>query len=130
MSFEQIRYEVEDGVCTVTLDRPEKLNALTTTMLGELVAAFDRADADDAVRAVIVTGAGRAFCAGADLSAGGKTFDRSRSAGEGEYRDGGGLVTLRIYDMRKPVIAAINGPAVGFGITMTLAMDVRVASTA
>ena len=130
VSFQQIRYGVEDGVCTVTLNRPEKLNAVTTSMLDELVAAFDRADADDAVRAVIVTGAGRAFCAGADLSAGGRTFDRAARGREGEPRDGGGLVSLRVYEMKKPVIAAINGPAVGFGITMTLPMDVRIASTA
>ena len=133
MAFTQIRYDVTDGVCTLTLNRPEKLNAITRTMLDELVAAFDAADADDAVRAVVVTGAGRAFCAGADLSAGSKTFDHAaRGLGEmpGEHRDGGGLVTLRIYDLKKPVIAAINGPAVGFGITMTLPMDVRIASTA
>jgi len=130
VSFQQIRYAVEDGVCTVTLDRPERLNAVTTSMLDELVAAFDRADADDAVRVVIVTGAGRAFCAGADLSGGGQTFDRAARGREGEPRDGGGLVSLRVYEMRKPVIAAINGPAVGFGITMTLPMDVRIASTA
>ena len=102
-------------------------------MLDELVEAFDAADADDAVRAVIVTGAGRAFCAGADLSAGSRTFDRAaqgRGEAPGEHRDGGGLVTLRIYDLKKPVIAAINGPAVGFGITMTLPMDIRIASTA
>jgi len=133
VAFTQIRYDVTDGVCTLTLNRPEKLNAITRTMLDELVAAFDAADADDAVRAVVVTGAGRAFCAGADLSAGSKTFDRAaQGLGEmpGEHRDGGGLVTLRIYDLKKPVIAAINGPAVGFGITMTLPMDVRIASTA
>ncbi len=133
MAFTQIRYDVTDGVCTLTLNRPEKLNAITGTMLDELVAAFDAADADDAVRAVVVTGAGRAFCAGADLSAGSKTFDRvahGRGEGPGAHRDGGGLVTLRIYDLKKPVIAAINGPAVGFGITMTLPMDVRIASTA
>ncbi|HET7875365.1 MAG TPA: crotonase/enoyl-CoA hydratase family protein [Methylomirabilota bacterium] len=133
MSFTEIRYDVSEGVCTLTLNRPAKLNALTRTMLDELLAAFDQADADDAVRAVLVTGAGRAFCAGADLSAGGKTFDRvarGRGEPEGEHRDGGGLVTLRIYDMKKPVIAAINGPAVGFGITMTLPMDIRIASTA
>ncbi len=133
MAFTQIRYDVTDGVCTLTLNRPEKLNAITGTMLDELVAAFDAADADDAVRAVVVTGAGRAFCAGADLSAGSKTFDRAargRDEMPGEHRDGGGLVTLRIYDLKKPVIAAINGPAVGFGITMTLPMDVRIASTA
>jgi len=130
--FEQIRYDAVDGVATVTLNRPEKLNAVTSVLLRELHSAFDEADADDAVRAVIVTGAGRAFCAGADLSAGAQAFDRSRrerpEAG-GEHRDGGGLVTLRIYDMKKPVIAAINGPAVGFGVTMTLPMDIRIASS-
>ena len=128
--FEQIRYEVDAGVCTVTLDRPEKLNAVTTVMIGELIQAFDRADADDAVRVVIVTGSGRAFCAGADLSGGARTFDRAARGRGGEHRDGGGLVSLRVYDMKKPVIAAINGPAVGFGITMTLPMDVRIASSA
>jgi enoyl-CoA hydratase/carnithine racemase len=128
--FNQIRYEVEAGVCTVTLDRPAMLNAVTSVMIGELVEAFDRADADDAVRVVIVTGAGRAFCAGADLSGGARTFDREARGRDGEHRDGGGLVALRIYDMKKPLIAAINGPAVGFGITMTLPMDVRIASTA
>ena len=132
MTFEQIRYDAVDGVATVTLNRPEKLNAVTSVLLRELHSAFDEADADDAVRAVIVTGAGRAFCAGADLSAGTQAFDRSRrerpEAG-GEHRDGGGLVTLRIYDMKKPVIAAINGPAVGFGVTMTLPMDIRIASS-
>lgn len=133
MAFEQIRYDVVDGVATVTLNRPEKLNAVTSVLLRELMAAFDDADADDAVRAVIVTGAGRAFCAGADLSAGTQTFDRSarqRPEGDGGHRDGGGLVTLRIYDMKKPVIGAINGPAVGFGVTMTLPMDIRIASSA
>jgi enoyl-CoA hydratase/carnithine racemase len=132
VAFEQIRYDAVDGVATVTLNRPEKLNAVTSVLLRELHSAFDEADADDAVRAVIVTGAGRAFCAGADLSAGTQAFDRSRrerpEAG-GEHRDGGGLVTLRIYDMKKPVIAAINGPAVGFGVTMTLPMDIRIASS-
>jgi len=129
MGFEHIRYEVDDRVCTITLHRPDKLNAVTRPMLGELVAAFDHADADDAVRAVIVTGAGRAFCAGADLSGGARTFDRAARGDEGEHRDGGGIVSLRVYDMKKPVIAAINGPAVGFGITMTLPMDVRIASS-
>src|SRR5437867_9962314 len=102
-------------------------------MICELIAAFDAADADDAVRAVIVTGAGRAFCAGADLSGGAQTFDgatRGRHEPDGEHRDGGGLVTLRLFDMKKPVIAAINGPAVGFGITLTLPMDIRIASSA
>jgi enoyl-CoA hydratase/carnithine racemase len=131
MSFRLIRYEVEDGVCTVTLDRPDRLNAVTTPMLDELGEAWDLADADDAVRAVIVTGAGRAFCAGADLGSGGATFDyESRRASAEEHRDGGGRVTLRIFDMKKPVIAAINGPAVGFGITLTLPMDIRIASSA
>jgi enoyl-CoA hydratase/carnithine racemase len=130
VAFEQIRYDLVDGVATVTLNRPEKLNAVTSVLLRELIAAFDDADADDTVRAVIVTGAGRAFCAGADLSAGTQTFDRStRPEGDGEHRDGGGLVALRIYDMKKPVIAAINGPAVGFGVTMTLPMDLRIASS-
>ena len=133
MAFAEIRYEVADRVATVTLQRPEQLNALTTTMLNELLEAFARADADDEVRAVIVTGAGRAFCAGADLSAGARTFDAPAS-GRGpsaeEHRDGGGRVTLRIFELKKPVIAAINGPAVGFGVTLTLPMDVRIASTA
>jgi enoyl-CoA hydratase/carnithine racemase len=138
MTFEEIRYEVDGPVCTVTLNRPERLNAVTKRLLEELLAAFDQADADDAVRAVIVTGAGRAFCAGADLEAGGRTFDAAARVGDpprrgrdiATHRDGGGLVTLRIFDMKKPVIAAINGPAVGFGITMTLPMDVRLASSA
>ena len=133
MSFTEIRYEVADGVATVTLDRPHALNALTTTMLRELTEAIEQADADDVVRVVIVTGAGRAFCAGADLSAGGQTFDgaaRGRPATAEEHRDGGGTFTLQVFNSRKPVIAAINGPAVGFGITMTLPMDVRIASTA
>jgi enoyl-CoA hydratase/carnithine racemase len=130
VDFEHIRYDVREGVSTMTLSRPEKLNAVNTAMLDELRAAFDLADADDAVRAVVVTGSGRAFCAGADLSGGGKTFDRVARGAGGEHRDGGGLVSLRIYEMKKPVIAAINGPAVGFGITMTLPMDIRIASTA
>jgi enoyl-CoA hydratase/carnithine racemase len=128
-----VRYAVEEGIATLTLNRPERLNAVNTAMLGELVAALDAADADDGVRAVIVTGAGRAFCAGADLGEGGKTFDavaRGRSASLEDHEDGGGVVTLRIYDMSKPVIAAINGPAVGFGATVTLPMDIRIASTA
>jgi len=129
MAYEQILYEIAEGVLTITLHRPEKLNAFTPTMLRELIDAFDRADADDAVRAVIVTGAGRAFCAGADLSGGGGTFDNTARDTLEMHRDGGGLVALRIFESRKPVIAAINGPAVGVGITMTLPMDVRLAST-
>lgn len=135
--FETLLYDVADGIATVTLNRPDKLNAFTVQMRDELIAAFDRSDADDAVRAVIVTGAGRAFCAGADLSAGGQTFDydkaasaaRDRSKVGDVYRDGGGLVTLRIYRSLKPVIGAINGAAVGIGMTMQLPMDIRLAST-
>ncbi|HZP40624.1 MAG TPA: crotonase/enoyl-CoA hydratase family protein [Candidatus Binatia bacterium] len=129
MQYEQIRYAVDDGVLTLTLDRPERLNAFTGRMMAELLDAFDRADADDGVRAVIVTGAGRAFCAGADLSGGGETFDYRAYDALEEHRDGGGRVALRIFESKKPVIAAINGPAVGVGITMTLPMDVRIAST-
>lgn len=136
-NFETIRLEVEDGIATLTLNRPDKLNAFNTQMMQEMIAAFDQTDADDSVRVVIVTGAGRAFCAGADLSAGGATFDYSARGGEdkaartieGVQRDGGGLLTLRIYDSLKPVIAAVNGAAVGVGVTMQLAMDIRIAST-
>jgi enoyl-CoA hydratase/carnithine racemase len=129
VDFEEIRYEVADHVLTITLDRPERLNAFTPTMLRELIEAFDLADSDDDVRAVIVTGAGRAFCAGADLERGGSTFDWREREAEGEVpRDGGGQVALRIFESTKPVIAAINGPAVGVGITMTLPMDVRLAA--
>ncbi len=129
MQYEQIVTEVADGVLTITLHRPDRLNAWTSTMGEELIAAFDEADADDAVRAVIVTGAGRGFCAGADLAGGGATFDYRERDAEGPVpRDGGGRLTLRIFDSTKPVIAAINGPAVGVGATMTLAMDVRMAA--
>ncbi|MBV8237669.1 MAG: crotonase/enoyl-CoA hydratase family protein [Sphingomonas sp.] len=141
MDYEQIRYAVSDGIATITLDRPDKLNAFTARMMAELIDAFDRIDADDDVRAVIVTGAGRAFCAGADLSGGAKTFDYENRGDEspvgpnGELRyssesarDGGGRLTLRIFECLKPVIAAINGPAVGVGSTMTLPMDIRLAS--
>ncbi len=130
MSYSQILYDVEDGVLTITMNRPEKLNAFTGTMMTEMIDAFDRSDADDSIRAVIVTGAGRAFCAGADLGAGGATFDADGRADrpKGLNRDGGGLLTLRIFDSKKPVIAAVNGPAVGIGVTMTLAMDIRLAA--
>ena len=132
MAFETLLYDVADRVATVTLNRPDRLNAVNTTVIHELVEAFDQADGDDGVRAVIVTGAGRAFCAGADLGGGGKTFagGPGRSERPEDHRDGGGLVTLRIFEMKKPVIAAINGPAVGFGATLTLAMDIRLASSA
>ncbi|MEY4400562.1 MAG: hypothetical protein RL072_427 [Actinomycetota bacterium] len=131
-TYTQIRYDVIDGIATVTLHRPEKMNAFTGVMMNELLAVFDEVDADDAVRAVIVTGEGRAFCAGADLSGGAKTFDDGDWSNPSEVstrRDGGGRVTLRIYDCKKPVIGAINGAAVGIGATMTLPMDVRLAAT-
>jgi enoyl-CoA hydratase/carnithine racemase len=137
-TFETILYAVEDGVATITLNRPDRLNAFTARMMLDMIAAFDATDADDAVKAVIVTGAGRGFCAGADLSSGAETFNyeaRGEQAREeakvGDvYRDGGGRLTLRIFDSLKPVIAAVNGPAVGIGVTMQLAMDIRIASEA
>ncbi len=133
MGYTQIKYEISDAILTITLNRPENLNAFTPVMHTEFRDALNRADADDGVRVVIVTGAGRAFCAGADLGRGTETWDYSSRPGGLEesletHRDSGGLTTLRIYDMGKPLIAAINGPAVGFGITMTLPMDIRLAS--
>ncbi|MCU1603041.1 MAG: enoyl-CoA hydratase [Frankiales bacterium] len=134
MSTAAVSLEVDaDGIATVFLDRPDKLNAFTAKMMDELLEVFDRTDADDAVRAVVVTGRGRAFCAGADLSSGAGTFDYENQSEamalheNGVHRDGGGLVTLRIFDSLKPVIGAINGPAVGVGASMTLAMDARLA---
>jgi enoyl-CoA hydratase/carnithine racemase len=132
-----ILYEVSDGIATITLNRPDRMNAFTTEMRDDLIDAFNKTDADDAVRAVIITGAGKAFCAGADLSEGGNTFnydelanERRMSAKVGNvYRDGGGMVTLRIFKSLKPVIGAINGAAVGIGMTMQLPMDIRLAST-
>jgi enoyl-CoA hydratase/carnithine racemase len=146
MAYETIKYEVRDNILTLTLHRPDKLNAFTGRMMFEMIDAFDKADADDDVRAIIVTGEGRAFCAGADLSAGAKTFDyaeredRPEKAntpvmangeidwGHESVRDGGGRLTLRIFESLKPVIGAINGPAVGVGVTMQLPMDIRLAS--
>ncbi len=129
MDFEQILTQVDDGVLTITLNRPDRLNAWTPTMGRELIAAFDQADADDEVRVVLITGAGRGFCAGADLAGGGDTFDWTKRAdGQQIPRDGGGMFTLRVFESTKPVIAAINGPAVGIGATMTLPMDIRLAS--
>ncbi len=137
MTYETIRLDVTDNIQTITLQRPDKLNAFTRQMMTDLIDAFAAADANDDVRAVIVTGSGRAFCPGADLSAGAATFERQppRQTADGrpDYsddatRDGGGRVTLRIFDCLKPVIAAINGPAVGIGATMILPMDVRIAS--
>jgi enoyl-CoA hydratase/carnithine racemase len=147
MAFETILTDITDGILTITLHRPEKMNAFTATMMAEMIAAFDSADANDAVRAVIVTGHGdRAFCAGADLSAGSATFDYANRPDRGDNasavradgsidvthegaRDGGGRVTLRIFNCKKPVIGAINGAAVGIGVTMQLPMDFRIAST-
>jgi len=131
MSFTEITYEVDGPAAIITLNRPERLNAFTHTMMQEMIAALDQADADDDVRGVIVTGAGRGFCAGADLGAGGDTFNyeaRGTAPAEPERapRDGGGVLTLRIFDNKKPVIAAINGSAVGVGLTMTLPMDLRI----
>lgn len=128
MAYTQIALDVADGIATLTMDRPEALNAFTGTMMHEMIAAFDEIDARDEIRVVIVTGRGRAFCAGADLSAGRSTFARGGSdvvAASGVPRDGGGLLTLRIFACKKPVIAAINGHAVGVGVTMTLPMDIR-----
>jgi enoyl-CoA hydratase/carnithine racemase len=127
--FEQITAELAERILTITLNRPERLNAWTQTMARELMEAFDRADADDDVGAIIITGAGRGFCAGADLAGGGETFDyRKRGAQEEQPEDNGGQFTLRVFNSLKPVIAAINGPAVGVGATMTLPMDVRLAA--
>lgn len=142
--FETILYEVEDRIATITLNRPERLNAFNSQMQRDVLDAIDLADADDGVRAVIFTGAGRGYCAGADLGKGAATFDydsqtdeqKAARATEGRsaddlswMRDGGGLLTLRLYEFNKPLIAAINGPAVGVGVTMTLPMDIRLAST-
>ena len=130
MDFETITYEVADRVLTITLNRPKRLNAFTAQMGRDLIDAFDASDADDDVRAVIVTGAEPAFCAGADLGGGGETFDwRDVQTEDAVPRDTGGVVSLRIFSSLKPVIAAINGPAVGVGITMTLPMDIRMAAT-
>ncbi|SFR68504.1 Enoyl-CoA hydratase [Marinobacter daqiaonensis] len=133
--FETIALDIEEGIATITLNRPDRMNAFTLKMMEELIAAFERTDADDSVRAVIVTGAGKAFCAGADLSSGADTFDyesRRENAPDplasGVNRDGGGMVSLRIFRSLKPVIGAINGAAVGVGATMSLAMDIRLAS--
>ena len=131
MAYETIIYEVEDNVLTITLNRPERLNAFNREMQAEMIDALDRADADDDVRAIIVTGAGRGFCAGADLGSGGDTFnaDSREDRASGLHRDGGGVLTLRIYEVNKPMISAVNGAAVGVGVTMQLPMDIRLAST-
>ena len=131
MEFQDILYEVSEGIATITLNRPDKLNAFTGRMMHEIISALDITDADDDVKVVIFTGAGRAYCAGADLSSGGDTFSKGGSdvqTKQGVPRDGGGLVSLRIFNGQKPVIGVINGPAVGVGVTMTLPMDFRLAS--
>src|SRR6188472_3386333 len=143
MAYETIKYEVAEQILTITLNRPDKLNAFNGTMQQEMIDAFDAADKDDNIRAIIVTGSGRGFCAGADLSSGANTFDRDARRGpvkrlasgavdysDPQVRDGGGQLTLRIFKCLKPVIAAVNGPAVGIGVTMQLAMDIRIASEA
>ena len=143
--FETLRYEIEDQVLLLTMNRPERLNAFNSQMQREFLEALDHADTDDEIRVVVVTGEGRGFCAGADLSKGAETFDydnqaeeakADRASNEGRQegsnawlRDGGGLLSLRVYEFNKPIIAAINGPAVGVGVTMTLPMDIRIAST-
>jgi enoyl-CoA hydratase/carnithine racemase len=144
MPYETILTDLSESIFTITINRPDKLNALNTLMIREFIDAIGTADADDAVRAIIVTGAGRAFCAGADLSMGGGTFDREARAdrppvpngpdgkpdlSHDSARDGGGRMTLRVFECRKPVIAAVNGPAVGIGATMLLPMDARIASS-
>ncbi|MFT5577768.1 MAG: enoyl-CoA hydratase/carnithine racemase [Paraglaciecola psychrophila] len=133
MDYQQILYDVDDGILTITLNRPEKLNAFTTTMMKEMISALDRADADDEVKAIIVTGAGRGFCAGADLAGGADTFNADSAtkaaAQQQSIADTGGILTLRIFDCLKPIISACNGPAVGIGATMQCAMDMRLAST-
>ncbi len=131
MEFHDITYGVSDGIATITLNRPEKMNAFTGRMMHEIISALDMTDADDEVKVVIFTGAGRAYCAGADLSSGGETFAKGGSdvqTRQGVPRDGGGLVSLRIFESLKPVIGVINGAAVGVGVTMTLPMDFRLAS--
>jgi enoyl-CoA hydratase/carnithine racemase len=132
VSTTEITYAVDERIATITLNRPERLNAFTATMCLELVEALGRADADDEVRVVVVTGAGRAFCAGADLGSGGDTFDANAQGHPDTvdtHRDGGGLVSLKVFESKKPVIAAINGSAVGVGITMTLPMDIRICAS-
>jgi enoyl-CoA hydratase/carnithine racemase len=128
LAYETLLTDLRDGVLTVTMNRPDRLNAFTEQMMLDWLSLLDAIDRDDDVRAVVVTGAGRGFCAGADLGGGGRTFDASRVEQSHEHRDGGGRVTTRLFESVKPFIAAVNGPAVGVGATMTLPMDVRIAS--
>ena len=135
MSFDTVRLEIDEQIATITLNRPHRLNAFTYEMGDELIEIFDQLDADDGVRAIIITGEGRAFCAGADLSTGAETFDMvaqtqhdgSFNATDEKWRDRGGVLNLRIWNSKKPVIAAINGASVGIGATMVLPMDIRLA---
>lgn len=127
MDYSFIKYEVAERILTITLNRPDKMNAFNPQMCDEIIDALNKADEDDDIRAIIFTGAGKAFCAGSDLSGAGATFDYSAS-NVFDYRDTGGRIALRLYEMKKPVIAAINGAAVGVGITMTLPMDIRICS--
>jgi enoyl-CoA hydratase/carnithine racemase len=134
MEYKELKYEVSEGILTLTLNNPDKMNSITASTCRELLHAFERADNDDGVRVVIVTGSGKAFSAGAalgDNAVEGSYFMERFMGREDDqpHRDEGGIVVLRIYDMKKPVIAAINGAAVGFGITMTFPMDIRIAST-
>jgi enoyl-CoA hydratase/carnithine racemase len=131
MQYSTILYNITDNILTITLNRPEKLNAFNRNMMSEMIDALDQADSDDNIRAIIVTGAGRGFCAGADLSRGGDTFNAEmrEDRESGLNRDGGGRLTLRIFECKKPIIAAINGPAVGIGATMLLPMDMRLCSS-
>jgi enoyl-CoA hydratase/carnithine racemase len=130
MEYTQIELTVSNAVATITLDRPERLNAFTGTMMNELIDACDRIDADPEVRVAVITGRGRGFCAGADLESGADTFNYAENDDLAPaHRDGGGQAALRFYSLTKPIIAAINGPAVGVGATMTLPMDIRLAST-
>ena len=138
MKFDTILFEEKNSIALITLNRPKKLNAFTQSMLFDLLKVFDHCDQSDSIKAVIITGSGRAFCAGADLSSGSNTFNRDVRNNKGDeidhktnpewMRDGGGRTTLSIFDCPKPIIAAINGPAVGVGVTMTLPMDIRLAS--
>jgi enoyl-CoA hydratase/carnithine racemase len=128
--FQDLRYDVSEHVATITFSRPERLNAFRAATMREFITALDRVDADDDVRVVVVTGAGRAFCAGADISGGAEAFEPAAPRSKGEApRDGGGILALRIHALKKPIIAAVNGAAVGMGATMTLPMDVRIASS-
>ena len=133
MKYKHITFEIHDSVALIKLNRPEKLNAFTLTMMQELCDAFDTIDEDDKIRATLITGSGRAFCAGADLSRGENTFvnrfDTSKEYPQDYNKDAGGILTLRMYKSLKPIITACNGPAVGVGATMQLAADIRIAST-